>query len=268
MSPELLFWLSLLLKMIVTAAFVVIAARVTEWVGPMVGALVATLPIAAGPSYFFLALDHDSGFISQAALGSVAAHSATGVFSLVYALLAQRWGMALSVAGAVGSWFAAALAMRSVEWTFGSAAAANLAIYAVCIALTTRYRHVPLPPVRRRWYDVPLRAGMVAALVAAVVTSSFYVGPTFTGLLAIYPIVMTCLMLIFHPRAGGPATAALIANTMWGLVGFSACLFTLHLAAVPLGAWAAMVVALMVSIAWNLVLFALRRRAAAKAGPA
>ena len=49
---------------------------------------------------------------------------------------------------------------------------------------------------------------------------------------------MTSLMLIFQPRVGGPATAALIANTMWGLVGFSACLFTVHLATVPLGTWA------------------------------
>ena len=92
-----------------------------------------------------------------------------------------------------------------------------------------------MPPVKRRWYDVPLRATMVAGLVAAVVALSGQVGPTFTGLLAVYPIVMTCLMLIFHPRAGGPATATLIANTLWGLVGFSACLFTVHLAAVPLG---------------------------------
>jgi hypothetical protein len=259
MSPDLLFWLALVSKMAVTAAFVVVAAMVTERVGPVIGALVATLPIAAGPSYFFLALEHDSGFIGQAALGSVAAHSATGVFALVYAVLAQRQTMAVSVGGAVASWFAAALLMRTVEWTFAGAASVNLAVYAVCIALTAHYRHVPLPPVKRRWFDIPLRAGMVAVLVAAVVGSSGYVGPTFTGLLAIYPIVMTSLMLIFHPRAGGPATAALISNTMWGLVGFSACLFTLHLAAVPLGTWAAMALALGVSIAWNLGLFVLRR---------
>jgi hypothetical protein len=259
MSPELLFWLSLLLKMVVTAGFVVGAAMVTERVGPVIGALVATLPIAAGPSYFFLALDHDAQFIAQSALGSIAAHSATGVFALVYVLLAQRFGMAISVAGAVGSWFAAALLMRSVEWTFVGVASVNLAVYAVCLALTARYRNVPMPPVKRQWYDVPLRAVMVAALVAAVVGSSGTVGPTFTGLLAIYPIVMTCLMLIFHPRAGGPATAALIANTMWGLVGFSACLFTLHLATVPLGKAAGLILALTVSIVWNLGLWSLRR---------
>ena len=87
-----------------------------------------------------------------------------------------------------------------------------------------------MPLIVRKWYDVPVRAFMVACLVAAVVGLSGRVGPIVTGLLAVYPIVMTSLMLIFQPRVGGPATAALIANTMWGLVGFSACLFTVHLA--------------------------------------
>ena len=210
----------------------------------------------------FLALDHDSEFISQSALGSIAAHAATGVFAVIYAVLAQRHGMAISVAGAVGGWLVAALLMRTVEWTFAMVAVVNLAVFAVCIALTSRYRHVAMPPVGRRWYDVPLRALMVAGLVAAVVGLSGRVGPTFTGLLAVYPIVMTCLMLIFHPRAGGPATAALIANTMWGLVGFSACLFTVHLATVPLGTPAGLVLALAVSIGWNLIVWALRRRGA------
>src|SRR4249920_1483551 len=106
MSSELLFWFALALKMAVTAGFVVGAAMVTERAGPIVGALVATLPIAAGPAYVFLALDHDSQFISQSALGSIAAHAATGIFSLVYVLLAQRFGTIISVAGAVGVWFA------------------------------------------------------------------------------------------------------------------------------------------------------------------
>ena len=34
------------------------------------GALVATLPISAGPSYVFLALDHDAAFIAEGALAS------------------------------------------------------------------------------------------------------------------------------------------------------------------------------------------------------
>src|SRR5262249_4863231 len=67
MSPELFFWLSLFLKMAVTACFVVVAAMVAERAGAMIGAIVATLPIAAGPAYFFVAQDHDAAFISASA---------------------------------------------------------------------------------------------------------------------------------------------------------------------------------------------------------
>jgi hypothetical protein len=48
---------------------------------------------------------------------------------------------------------------------------------------------------------------------------------------------------------------------MWGLVGFSACLFTVHLAVVPLGTWAGLVLSLVVSVVWNIVLYGWRRRA-------
>jgi hypothetical protein len=261
MSPELLFWFSLVLKMAVTAGFVIAAAMVAERVGPAIGALVATLPIAAGPAYVFVALDHNSAFISASAIGSIAAHSATAVFALVFVVLAQRFGMVLSVGGAVLSWFVAAFTLRQVPWTFATVALANLATFGVCIALTDRYRHVKMPLITRKWYDVLVRAVMVACLVAAVVGLSGRVGPIVTGLLAVFPIVMTSLMLIFQPRVGGPAAAALIANTMWGLVGFSACLFTVHLATVPLGTWLGLILSLVVSVVWNIALYALRRRA-------
>ena len=260
MPPDLLFWLSLVLKMAVTAGFVISAAMVAERAGPAIGALVATLPIAAGPAYVFLALDHDAQFISQSAIGSIAAHAATGLFSLAYVVLAQRFGTALSVGGAVGVWFVVAFLLRLVPWTFASAAGLNLATFAICIALTGRYRHVAMPRLVRRWYDLPLRALMVSCLVAAVVGLSGRVGPMVTGLLAVFPIVMTSLMLIFQPRVGGPATAALIANTLWGLVGFSTCLFTVHLSTVPLGTWIGLALSLAVSVAWNLALWWLRRR--------
>ena len=261
MSPDLLFWLSLVLKMAVTAGFVIAAAMVAERAGAAIGAIVATLPVAAGPAYVFVALDHDSGFIAASAIGSITAHAATAVFSLVFIVLAQRNNMVVSVGGAVAVWFIVAFLLRQITWSFVGAVAVNLALFGACIPVTDRYRHVRMPAIVRKWYDIPVRALMVACLVAAVVGLSGHVGPTVTGLLAVYPIVMTSLMLIFQPRVGGPATAALIANTMWGLVGFSACLFTVHVAVVPLGTWGGLALSLAISVIWNLVLYWLRRRA-------
>ena len=37
----------------------------------VIGALIATLPISAGPSYTFLALDHDAAFIAEGALSAL-----------------------------------------------------------------------------------------------------------------------------------------------------------------------------------------------------
>jgi hypothetical protein len=54
MSPDLTFILMLGFRMAVTAAFVVTASVITERSGPVIGALIATLPISAGPSYVFL----------------------------------------------------------------------------------------------------------------------------------------------------------------------------------------------------------------------
>ena len=263
MSPDLAFWLALVLKMAVTAGFVVAASIVAERVGPALGAMIATLPIAAAPSYVFLALDHDSAFIARSALGSLSANAVTGIFSLTYVVLAQRRPLAISVAAALAVWFTLAFALSSVEWTIMSVIAFNVAVFAICIPLAMRYCHVAMPRVTRRWFDMPLRAGLVACLVALVVGTSARVGPAVTGLLAVFPIVLTSLMLIFQPRIGGPATAALLANTLWGLAGFSTALVVLYLAAIAWGTWTAYALSLATSLLWNFVVWSIRRRVAA-----
>jgi hypothetical protein len=260
MPPELAFWLALALKMAVTAGFVVVAAMIAERVGPTIGAMIATLPIAAAPAYVFLALDHDAEFIARSALGSLSANAVTAIFALAYALVAQRQGLLASLVVAEGIWFTLAFAASAVQWTLPSVLALNALIFVVCVPLAARLCHVAMPLMTRRWYDMPFRALMVACLVAVVVGTSARVGPAITGTLAVFPIVLSSLMLIFQPRVGGPASAALIANTIWGLAGFSTALVVLHVAAVPLGVWPAYALSLATSIAWNFTVWSLRRR--------
>src|SRR5438270_13652230 len=90
MSPELTFLLTLGLRMAITAGFVVSASVITERSGPALGALVATLPISAGPSYVFLALDHDAAFIAPRALASLPINAATLFLALTHLELPQR----------------------------------------------------------------------------------------------------------------------------------------------------------------------------------
>ncbi len=260
MSPDIAFALTLLIKMLVTAGIVVAASLVAERTGPMIGSLVATLPVSAGPAFVFLSLDHDATFVAASALGGLLSTTGTILFVMVYAVLAQRHGMIASLLCAQATWFGFAFASRAVDWTLPRAILLAIVVFSICTALSRPLRHVPMPPPRRRWYDVPLRAGMVSALVLAVVTVSNVLGPYATGMLAAFPVVFTSLILILHPRAGGPPTAAVLAHSVVGMIGFALALTALHLAAVPLGSPLALTLALAICIGWNLTLFTIRRR--------
>lgn len=255
------FALALAAKLTVTAAFVVVASRAAERGGPLIGAMVATLPIAAGPAYVFLALDHNAHFIAATALASLPANAANMMFCAVHAAVAQSRGTISSLAAALGVWIALAIVAHAITWTLPEAIALNAALLAAGVAFSWRFRVAHMPPTVRRWYDVPLRAAMVAILVAAVVAMSTRVGPTVTGILALFPIVLISLVLIFQPRIGGPATAALTANAVIGLGGFAAALVALHVAVQPLGVPTALVLALLVSTSCNFVVARVRRRA-------
>src|SRR5450631_3473523 len=231
MSPELAFIQTLALRMAIAAAFVVTASVITGRSGPVIGALVATLPISAGPSYVFLALDHDAAFIAEGALASLPINAATIFLGLTYVVLAQRQSAIVSCLGAVAVWFALASTVRMLQWSLAGGLIANAIAFAICVPLLERFRHVKMPLITRRWFDIPLRASLVATLVATVVTLSNSVGPTVSGIIALFPVVFTSLILILHARIGGPATAAVLANGLWGLIGFACAIALLSLTA-------------------------------------
>lgn len=258
MSLDLHFILILLLRMAIAAAFVVSASIITERTGPVIGALVATLPVSAGPSYVFLALDHDAAFIAQGALSSLPVNAATIFMCLTYVVLAQRRDLVVSVVGAIAVWIAIASVIRQFDWSLTAGLAANLVAFGICIPLLAGYRHVKMPPVARRWYDVPMRATLVATLVAIVISTSGWVGPKISGIIAIFPIVFSSMMLILHPRIGGPATAALLANSAWGLLGFGMAVAVVHVGAANFGSAIGLGLALTTCVVWNLTLWATR----------
>ena len=262
MSPDLYFALTLIVKMAVTAAFLLLATVTAERAGPLVGGLVATLPISAGPVYIFLALDHDAHFIAQSALGSLVTNSFNVVFALTYALLAQKRGLSVSLGGAFAAWLALIWASGFVAWTLVSAILLNIVTVAGAFWLSAPLRHAPMPRVRTRWYDLVVRAVMVALLVGVVVTLSFRIGPTASGNLAVFPIVLSSIMIILHHRVGGPATAAVMANAVIGLGGFAIAVIVLNLSAEPRRS--ALTLTLAVSISCNLLLFLSRQRAMAR----
>ena len=91
------------------------------------------------------------------------------------------------------------------------------------------------------------------------------VGPTVTGILAVFPIVLLSLMLILHPRIGGPATAAVLSNSLLGMAGFSITCLTAHLLVPVIGVASGLGVALVVSVCCNFAFWQIRSRSAVRA---
>jgi hypothetical protein len=203
----------------------------------------------------FLALDHDAAFIAEGALASLPINAATIFLGLTYVVLAQRQNAVVSCLGAVAVWIALASVIRTIHWSLAGGLIANAVAFAICVPLLRRFRNVKMPLITRRWYDIPLRASLVATLVATVVTLSGWVGPTISGIIALFPVVFTSMMLILHPRIGGPPTAAVIANSGWGLMGLGIAIAVLHVAALQFGSAVGLSLALMTCVGWNLGLW-------------
>lgn len=261
MTPLLIFLLDLALKMALTATIVVVISVVVERSGPFIGALIAALPTAASAAYIILAFEHPPDFIAASAVGSAAATATVAVFALTYTVLAQRHGLVLSLGAAITVWFVAALALRLVGWTPLSAALLNVAVFAVTVPLSWRYR-TSGPPAKfiRTRYDIPLRALTAAVVVATVTTASYSIGSFLSGVFAVFPIVMASSVIILHPRVGGVAAASMFAHAQIALIGFWIGFVVVHYMVAPLGVWGAFGCGLLVCIAWSGLLWIMRGR--------
>jgi hypothetical protein len=257
------FWLPSLAGALTTAFLVTLASALAEALGPFWGGLIASLPVSAGPAYVFLALDHDQDFVAASALSGLVANAGTGLFLIVYSVLAGHRPQWQSLGPAVLAWLIASVMLRQFAWSAATALVLNLLTYGAGFIVLSRVRppnNVRAPAVRSRLFDLPARAVAVAAFVLIVVAASSFLGARATGMMAVFPISIISLILIVRPRIGGLASSLLAASALRSMLGFGMMLLALHFAIVSLDVPAAFVVALSVSLGWSTGLLLLRSK--------
>ncbi len=259
--------LALAVKAVSTAAVVVTASVIAERVRPVIAAMVLSLPVSAGPAYVLLALQHDAPFIAAASLATIPVNIATVAIVLGYAAVARTGrGVAASYATGMVAWLGTIALLTPLPWTFVTAMTLVVIVFAAAIVATRRWRHAVGSRPATRWYDVPLRATFVAALVVAVVSLSDAIGPTATGVLAGFPVTYSSFMLLMHHRLGGPVVAAAMINGLTMLIGFAGGLAALHLAAAAGQVWLGIGLFFVIPVVYALgVLAWLNRRRAVRA---
>jgi hypothetical protein len=249
---------ALAVRMGAVAVFIVIVALISERAGPFFGAMVASLPVYTGPVYIFLALDHPPQFLERVSTASVAAFAVIPIYLLIYGLLAHAGrSMLVSLATSSTAWLACAVFVQLYDWSLPEAVLFAVPIFGAAILLAPRFTDaVPLKAGARSWIDLAVRVLLVTIVVGIVNALSPFVPTQLTGILSIMPTVTTSLILVLHNRIGGPATAALLAHSIGGMIGMLMAITLVAATVVRWGPTLSLSVALAICVSWNLMLIA------------
>ena len=228
-------------------ATVTLAAR--RW-GLRVGGVLSALPMVAGPTLCFYAIEQGIGFAADAARSALLGIVANVAFCVVYARLAWHVSWPL---GAIGGWIAfgivAAAAYRVPDLRGGELAIASG-------TLLVGRSLVPLPQAtggaagHPRW-DLPFRMLASAAIVVLLTGVADALGARLSGVMSAFPVVTLTLAVFTHVQRGAAAVALFLRAMLRGLHGFAVFCFVFSIALGPLqwNLWQALSLALTTQVA-------------------
>ena len=250
---------TLIVKMAATVLLVLAATTFAERFGAFIGAIIASMPLSAGPAYLFLALEHGAGFIETSSLTSLSVHAMTPILLVICAALVWRFGIVVALGAALVVWFGGAFLVTRSGLSLEAAVCLNVVVFAIAIpASLWMAADVRAKPVRRGIVDIVLHVGAVAAIVVAAILAGRVLGPRAAGLTALVPVIWISVAVILAVRAGGEMCASVLANGVPAMVGFAIAFPVIHLTVVPLGWPTALSIALAITVGWNLLLTVVR----------
>lgn len=209
----------LLLKLFLVPALIALVTLAGRRWGPAVAGWLSAFPIVAGPILWFIAIEQGAVFAAQAAVGTLVAVLAILAFGLSHAWAATRFSWPPSLAIAYAGYSAAVFLLNfwtaSLALTFGVVLASLVIaprLYPVIAASVT-----PAKPAN----DMLLRMGLGAVLVVLVTHFAASLGPGLSGILAMFPVMGTVLVLFTHRSAGAAATVQLLRGMVFGFYAFA-----------------------------------------------
>lgn len=250
---------ALLIKLASTALLVVVATGFAARFGAFIGAMIAAIPISAGPAYLFIAMENDAAFVAKSALTSLGVNPMTVVLLIVIAGLIERLGILVALIAGVSVWLAGAFAIAWAELSAVQAVALHVIVFSVCIYLSgSLVGDVAGQSAKRGFYDILLRVFAVVSVVGGAVLAGRLIGPAASGVVALIPVVWISMAVVTYARLGAATCSAVLANGIVPMIGFGLALGSIHLLAMPYGSTVALIAGLTISITWTLGLTLLR----------
>lgn len=206
----------LALKLLLVPAFLVLISFAGKRWGPEVAGWLAGFPVLTGPILFLVALENGPSFAAAAATVSLSAVFGAVAFILTYARVCARRSPALSLLSGLASWCSAALLLT--WFPLGPFVSLGIALLTLVLApkLFPRVSAPIMSTALPKW-ELPLRMLAGAALTLAVTSLAAVIGPSWSGMLAVFPVI-SIVLAVFSHRTSGPAFAATLLRAMiWGL---------------------------------------------------
>jgi uncharacterized membrane protein (GlpM family) len=239
----------LALKLTLVPFFLFAVSMSGKWWGPTIAGWLAGLPVVAGPILFLLVLSHGPAFGAHAAVLALSAVLASEAFNFAYAWTCRGSSWRVSLVAGLAVWLVAAAGLSrmpaSPMWAIGVAAVA----VAIGQGLLPR-SVVPAgsSPLTARDLSMRMVAGAVLTLIVTALSST--VGPTWSGLLTVFPLLGIVLSVASHRAHGPDFVISLLRGMVWGRFSFAAfclCLiFALPLQSMAIAFVEASVVAMVV----------------------
>ena len=219
---------------------ITLAAR--RW-GPAVGGWLSGFPIVSAPVLFFIAVEQGADFAALAAAATLSAVPAALIFIMAYAWLATRATWVVSLLSALLVYFiAVGLLYIAAPPVYVSAPLVYAAIWWAPPFFPRTIAPSTSPPFRG--VEMVLRMLAGAALVLALTYFAPDLGPRWSGLLAMFPLLAIVLAAFSHRETGAGFTILLLRGMVLGYYAFTTFCLVLALALPVLDVGGAFVTAL------------------------
>jgi hypothetical protein len=211
----------LVMKGLLAPALLAVCTLAARRWGSLVGGWLLGLPLISGPVSYFLLVQHGSGFAESAARGALLGMVGTGVFFVLYALLAKSrpWWQTLP-ASAVAA-VAVTVSLTQVHPDLVVAATVAVGFLALITVVVGRpFDDIPVPEAKL--HTVFVRMAFASAMVVGVTLASTELGSQVSGMLTAIPIISAMMAVSTHRAAGGESVRCLVRGAVAGLWGGAA----------------------------------------------
>lgn len=248
----------LALKLLLVPGFLLLVSLAGRRWGPELAGWLAGLPVVTGPILFFLAAERGEAFAAGAAALSLSAVLASVSFSLAYSHAGLRRPWPLALLAGLAAWIIAASVLARLPVSAGLALGIALA---TLLAAPRLFPVVQIQPTGQRQGAGELLLRMLAGalLTVGVTAAAATLGPSWSGLLAVFPVLGIVLAVFSHRSHGVGYAAALLRAMAVGQYSFITFCFVLALSLPAWGTGWAFVAATLASLVAQA---AMRRRLA------